>query len=237
MMNLIFAYIVSILVSYLLGCIPSAYLVGRKFKGVDIRTTGSQNMGAMNTFYVIGFWPGMLVLAMDIGKGMLAIFLTYLTGLVFKIAGNMFVPMEMVAGIVVIAGHNFPVFLKFKGGKGGATAIGVLAIIIPWAIPVYIASFLLLLLITRWATFSYGVTSVVVYPLVAWYSNSNLQLNLFNYVLTFSESEYRLALTIYAAFIALVPILMYIPRIKQILNKSGGNVKRAIFRKNLQDRM
>ncbi len=237
MINIVLAFIVSIVVTYLLGCIPSAYLIGRKFKGIDIRTTGSQNMGAMNTFYMIGFWPGMLVLAMDIGKGMLAIFLAYLTGMLFNIPGNTYVPMEMVAGITVIAGHNFPVFLKFKGGKGGATAIGVLAFIIPWAIPVYIASFLLLLLITRWATFSYGITSVVIYPLVAWYSNSNLQLNLFNYVITFTESEYRLALAIYAAVIAIVPILMYIPRIKQIYHKAGGNFIRGIFRKNLKDRL
>lgn len=237
MINTVIAYILSIIIGYLWGCIPSAYLVGRKFKGVDIRTIGSHNMGAMNTFYVIGFWPGMLVLAMDIGKGMLAVVCSYLIGLVLNIPGNMFVPMEMVAGIAVIAGHNFPVFLRFKGGKGGATAIGVLAIIIPWAIPVYIASFLLLLLITRWATFSYGITSIVVYPLMAWYSNSDLQLNLFNFVIKFTESEYRLALTIYAVFIALVPILMYIPRIKEILNKSGGNIKRAIFRKNLKDRL
>jgi glycerol-3-phosphate acyltransferase PlsY len=62
-------------------------------------------------------------------------------------------------------------------------------------------------------------------------------LNLFNLVLTFTESEYRLALTIYAAFIALVPILMYIPRIKEIWNKAGGNLIRGIFRKNLKDRL
>lgn len=237
MINVVLAYIVSIIVRYLLGCIPSAYLVGLKFKGIDIRTTGSKNMGAMNTFYMIGFWPGMLVLAMDISKGALAVFCSYLAGVLFNIPGNAYVPMEMVSGIIVIAGHNFPVFLKFKCGKGGATSIGVLAFIIPWAIPVYLASFLLLLLITRWATFSYGITSVVVYPLVAWYSNSNLQLNLFNLVLTFTESEYRLALTIYAAFIALVPILMYIPRIKEIWNKAGGNLIRGIFRKNLKDRL
>jgi glycerol-3-phosphate acyltransferase PlsY len=194
-------------------------------------------MGAMNTFYMIGFWPGMLVLLLDIGKGALAVFCSYLFAVLFNVPGNIYVPIEMVSGIMVIAGHNFPVFLKFKGGKGGATAIGVLAFIVPWAIPVYLLSFLLLLVITRWATFSYGITSVIVYPLMAWFSNSDLQLNLLGWVIKFTESEYRLALTIYAAFIALVPILMYIPRIKEIWSKAGGNLIRGIFRKNLKDRL
>ncbi|RPJ63552.1 MAG: hypothetical protein EHM12_02015 [Dehalococcoidia bacterium] len=233
-MNTIFAFIVTIVVSYLIGSIPSAYLIGRGFKGVDIRQVGSHNMGAMNTFYVIGFWPGMLVLLCDIGKGMIALLLAFLTGVyLFSIPAYLVIPLEMVAGVIVIAGHNFPVFLKFKGGKGGATAIGVLAFIVPWInwtnigsanipIPagplVYLASFLLLLAITRWATFAYGI-SFIAFPLIAWFGMHDQ------------------GLLIYSICIALVPILMYIPRIKEILGKSGGNVKTAIFRKNIKDRM
>jgi acyl phosphate:glycerol-3-phosphate acyltransferase len=234
MINTIFAFIVSIVASYLIGSIPSAYLIGRGFKGVDIRQVGSHNMGAMNTFYVIGFWPGMLVLLCDIGKGMIALLLAFLIGVyLFSIPAYLVIPLEMVAGVIVIAGHNFPVFLKFKGGKGGATAIGVLAFIVPWInwtnigsanipIPagplVYLASFLLLLAITRWATFAYGI-SFIAFPLVAWFGMHDQ------------------GLMIYSICIALVPILMYIPRIKEILGKSGGNVKTAIFRKNIKDRM
>ena len=234
MINIIFAFTVAIIVSYFVGAIPTAYLVGRAIKGVDIRQIGSQNMGAMNTFYTVGFWPGMLVLVCDIGKGMLALLLAYLTAvLLFIVPSNLVVPVEMTAGVAVIAGHNFPVFLKFKGGKGGAAAIGVLAFLLAWVnwvdlfgikIPIpyglliYLGSFLLLMLITRWPTFSYGI-SFIAFPLLAWF-------------------VYRdPGLTIYTICIALVPILMYIPRIKQILGKSGGNVKRAIFRKNLKDRM
>jgi len=234
MINTVFAFIVTIVVSYLIGSIPSAYLIGRGFKGVDIRQVGSHNMGAMNTFYVIGFWPGMLVLLCDIGKGMIALLLAFLTAVyLFSIPAYLVIPLEMVAGVIVIAGHNFPVFLKFKGGKGGATAIGVLAFIVPWInwtnigsanipIPagplVYLASFLLLLAITRWATFAYGI-SFIAFPLIAWFGMHDQ------------------GLLIYSICIALVPILMYIPRIKEILGKSGGNVKTAIFRKNIKDRM
>lgn len=234
MINVILAFTLSVIASYLVGSIPSAYLVGRSFKGVDIRQVGSRNMGAMNTFYTIGFWPGMLVLACDIGKGMLALFITFLMAVhLFVISAALIIPTEMVSGVAVIAGHNFPPFLKFKGGKGGATAIGVLAFIIPWinqvtlgdgSIPVplgiliYLGSFLLILAVTRWATFAYGI-SFLAFPLVAWFGMHDL------------------GLTIYSICIALVPILMYIPRIKQILGKSGGSFKRAIFRKNLKDRM
>ena len=90
MINIILAFVVSIVISYLIGSIPTAYLVGRGFKGVDIRQIGSHNMGAMNTFYTIGFWPGMLVLASDVGKGMIALLLTFLTAsYIFPIPSNL----------------------------------------------------------------------------------------------------------------------------------------------------
>jgi acyl phosphate:glycerol-3-phosphate acyltransferase len=234
MINNILAFTLTIIVSYLLGCIPSAYLIGRAIKGVDIRQVGSKNMGAMNTFYAVGFWPGMAVLASDVGKGMLALLLSYWIAMyVFPVPADLVVPVEMVAGIFVIAGHNFPVFLKFKGGKGGAAAIGVLAFILAWVIwfdvgpfkvpvlmgwVIYLGSFLVLMLITHWPTFAYGI-SFIAFPLIAWFAYHDVPL------------------TIYATFIALVPILMYIPRIKQILGKSDGSFKRAIFRKNLKDRL
>jgi len=233
MINIVLAYVISAIESYLLGCIPSAYLVGKSFKGVDIRQVGSHNMGAMNTFYAIGFWPGMLVLATDICKAMLALTLSYLITMWLQVPSNVVVPVEMVAGIAVIAGHNFPVFLKFKGGKGGATAIGVLAFLLAWVnwvdigsvkfpIPlgdlIYLGSFLILLAITRWPTVSYAV-SYIAFWLIAWFVYKDT------------------VLFIYTIFVSAVPILMYIPRIKEIWNKSGGNAKRAIFRSNLKDRL
>jgi acyl phosphate:glycerol-3-phosphate acyltransferase len=234
MINIILAFVVSIVISYLIGSIPTAYLVGRGFKGVDIRQIGSHNMGAMNTFYTIGFWPGMLVLACDVGKGMIALLLAFLlASYVIPMPAYLIIPIEMVSGVAVIAGHVFPLFLKFRGGKGGATAIGVLAFIVPWinwvtigtaTIPIpagdliYLGSFLLLLAVTRWATAAYGV-SFIVFPLVAWFGMHDQ------------------GLTIYSACIGMTPILMYIPRIKEIFGKSEGNIKRAIFRKNIKDRM
>lgn len=234
MINIMLAFILTAIVSYLLGSVPSAFLIGRAFKGIDIRQVGSKNMGAMNTIYAIGFWPGLLVLALDIGKGILALYTGYLISMyIFPVPVDMVVPVEMAAGIAVIAGHNFPVFLKFKGGKGGATAIGVLVFILAWIIwidtgtikfplwmgaIIYLASFLLIMLITRWPTLAYGV-SFFAFPFIAGFAYHDL------------------ALVIYSICIVLIPFLMYIPRIKQILGKSQGSFKRAIFRKNLKDRL
>jgi acyl phosphate:glycerol-3-phosphate acyltransferase len=234
MFTIVLAFFVAMVLSYLIGSIPTAYIVGRGFKGIDIRQTGSKNMGAMNTFYSVGFWPGMLVLGSDIVKGMVALLIAYLIGMyLFAIPSYLIIPLEMAAGVTVIAGHNFTMFLKFKGGKGGATAIGVLVFIVPWVMVVtfgafglpvplgaliYLGSFLLLLLLTRWATFAYGI-SFIAFPLIAWYGMHDM------------------GLMIYSICILLVPILMYVPRIKQIFSRTGGSVKRAIFRKNLQDRM
>ncbi len=235
MMNLVLAFIATVIVCYLVGSIPTAYLVCRAFKqGADIRQMGSHNMGAMNVFYVVGFWQGMLVLATDIAKGMLALYFSYLIAMyLFPVASNWVIPVEMVAGVAVIAGHNFPVFLNFRGGKGGATAIGVLAFLLAWVnwlkvgsvelpLPygwgIYLGSFLLLMAITRWPTFAYGI-SFIAFPLIAWFAYHDT------------------GLTIYSTCIALVPILMYIPRIKQIWGAKGGNIKQAVFRKNLKDRV
>ncbi len=76
MITFILLSIAAVILSYLLGSIPSAYLAGRMSKKIDIREVGSKNMGAMNVFYSIGIWAGLAVLTVDIGKGTLAVFLT-----------------------------------------------------------------------------------------------------------------------------------------------------------------
>ena len=207
-MNNILAIILALLGAYLVGSIPLAYLMGRWIRHVDIRQVGSKNMGTMNTFYEVGFWPGMLVMAVDIGKGATAV----------AIARALDVPqiVEFLAGMVAVMGHVLPVWLRFKGGKGGATCIGVLAFLMPWGIPVYMAAFGLFLLITRFPTFSYSV-AFIVWPFVGW--------------LVYHST----AFVIYPAVLLLIPGLQYLVRVKQIGQKSTG-LRDAIFRKSLKDR-
>ena len=199
----------AIICAYLIGSFPSAYIVARLRKGIDIREVGSRNMGAMNVFYKIGFWSGLLVLAMDIGKGAGAVALARWLG----------VPMiaQFFAGAAVVVGHGFPVFLKFRGGKGGATVIGILAFLMPWGIPFYLAIFGLGLLLTHYATLSYSV-AFLCFPFVAWLKYHSLELVAFS------------------IGVLLLIVIRYIPRIKE-MRTAAGSWRRVFLRKNLKDRL
>jgi glycerol-3-phosphate acyltransferase PlsY len=123
---------------------------------------------------------------------------------------------ELLAGMVAVAGHVLPVWLKFKGGKGGATCIGVLAFLMPWGIPIYVAAFGLLLLITRFPTLSYSV-AFVTFGFVAW---------------LIYDSMLFLG---YTVVLLLIPGLQYIMRVRQIGERSTS-FRDAVFRKSIKDR-
>lgn len=129
-----------LLLSYLLGSIPTAYLFGRG-RGIDLRQHGSGNLGATNAFRVLGKRTGTIVLCLDILKGALAVLLAinlfYETGA--GISPSLY---ACLAAVCVVGGHNWTVFLRFKGGKGIATSLGVLI-----AFSVLIEKFGLLVLI------------------------------------------------------------------------------------------
>ena len=155
--------------SYLIGSIPTAYLAARILSGQDIRDLGDHNAGAANVFRNVGHRAGMAVGAIDIAKGSLAVLLT-------KLALDS-VAAEMVSGVLVVAGHNWPVFLRLRGGRGAATAVGVLIAALPLlTIPVGIVS-LVILWFTKKATLSLASCLIVV-PFLVWWpplDYSNLQ--------------------------------------------------------------
>src|SRR4030042_3292048 len=115
-MNEVVSSIIAIVCAYLLGSLPFAYIITRKIKGEDIREVGTRNMGAMNTIYRVGFGWGLLVLLLDMAKGALAILVARRLDTPEKI--------QLAAAGASVIGHMFPVFLKFRGGKGGATVVG-----------------------------------------------------------------------------------------------------------------
>ena len=209
MINDILFIAIALICAYLIGSFPSAYIAGRLGKGIDIRQVGTRNMGAMNVFYQIGFIAGLLVLAVDIGKGAAAVALAHWLG----------VPMiaELLAGAVVVIGHSFPVWLKFRGGRGGATCIGVLIFLMPWGIPFYLVIFGVGLLLTRYPTLSYSV-AFLCFPFIAW--------------LIYHSG----ALVAFSIGILLLPVIKYIPRIKE-MRATGGNWRRVFLRRNLKDRL
>jgi glycerol-3-phosphate acyltransferase PlsY len=201
--------VIALLVAYLIGSFPTAYIVARLKKGTDIRAVGSRNLGAMNVFYSVGFWWGMLVLMIDIGKGALGV------GVAHFLKDEMWV--QMLAGVAVVLGHGFPVFLKFRGGRGGASCIGILVYLMPWGTPIYGGLFGLLLLITRFPTLSYSAAFVC-----------------FPFIGAFIYHSWELV--VYSVGIVIVPLLKYITRIIE-MRRIGGSWRHVVYRKNLKDRL
>jgi len=159
MISLIFI----IVFSYLLGSIPFGIIVSRLWRGIDIREHGSKNPGATNVYRVIGPVPALIVLVLDIGKGLVA------TLLLSRISmGQPFlnpVSLMILAGIAVILGHVFPVFVGFKGGKGVATGLGVLISLAPVETVIALLLFLIIVGITRYV--SLGSLSSATFILLA----------------------------------------------------------------------
>ena len=234
----------AVIVSYVLGSIPSAHIVGRAFKGIDIRKTGSGNMGAMNVIYEVGLLPGLIVGVSDVAKGALAIHLGTLLCQLSNPPALALIVVQMVCGLAAIAGHNYPVFLRFhRGGRGTATASGVLAYMIPMGILFFIVLLLIMLAITRYLTVSYAV-AFLAFPIAVWVQwvtpvDTWLQTTLPGLAWMHSRvvdpMQYTM-LIIYPVVLILIQVLMYIPRIKQILSKSGGSFKKAALQRNVKDR-
>ena len=118
----------------LIGSIPSAYIAG-KIKGVDISKKGNKKVGASNTFFYLGKILGIIVLIIDMGKGYLTVWLATILS-----NSHPFVP--MLAAVAVIAGHNWMLFIGFKGGKGTAALLGALIYLAPLSIPVLFIVFI-----------------------------------------------------------------------------------------------
>lgn len=118
---MLLTWVLPILLSYFIGSISFSYLVARYLKGIDIRNHGSGNAGATNTLRVLGKAPGAAVFFLDALKGMAAVGVgAWLNGTEEGL---------LVCGIAAIVGHNWPVFLRFRGGKGVATTVGVTALL------------------------------------------------------------------------------------------------------------
>lgn len=123
------------IIAYLIGSISFSYIFVKKIKKVDIRKHGSGNAGATNTLRILGKGPAILVLLLDAVKGIVAVLLGFLMELLFLSSGLSFFDQysgwtPAICGLLAILGHNYPVYYQFKGGKGVATTIGVIATLV-----------------------------------------------------------------------------------------------------------
>lgn len=172
-----------VLFSYLLGSVPTGYIFGKVLKNVDIREHGSGNVGATNVFRAIGKIPGIIVLVIDFLKGFLAIaVLPILLGKVFPGLKESGANTLVFAGMAVIAGHIWTIFLQFKGGKGVATTAGVLAGLAPVLLFSCLCVFVLVFSIWRVVSLA-SVCAAVMLPIFAVIFNEELFFILFCSVL------------------------------------------------------
>lgn len=157
--------VIALVIGYLLGSIPSAYIAARLVKGKDIRRIGGGNVGGLNVFREVGAISALTVGIVDIGKGAAAVAIAYwLLGV-----PQLFV---LLAGIAAVVGHNWMVWLKFSGGKGMGATIGVLAIVMPlygyWhGLIIFFGIILIPFIITRNVALSMGI-GLLLLPLIAW---------------------------------------------------------------------
>ncbi len=147
-------YIVTAITAYLMGSIPTGFLVG-KMRGLDIRTVGSGNIGATNVFRALGKPAGLLVLVFDAFKGWAAVALAsraVCVGLMPKAGPQVAEALQIIAAVCAVVGHNYTVWLRFKGGKGIATSAGVLLALVPLSLAIILTIWLIVFATTRYVS-------------------------------------------------------------------------------------
>ena len=158
-MTIILKILAMIIVSYLLGAIPTSLIIGKLTKKVDIREFGSGNVGASNAFRVLGVIPGIITLIIDIAKGLICA--TIIASFFHRGYPDQFYNLfQIIAGTSSIIGHNWTIFLDFKGGKGVATSTGVFLAISPIPILLCVVVWGICALITRYVSLSSIIAAV-----------------------------------------------------------------------------
>ncbi|BBU39588.1 glycerol-3-phosphate acyltransferase [Aeribacillus pallidus] len=194
-----FLLILVLILAYLIGSIPFGLIVGKIGYGIDIREHGSGNLGATNTFRVLGKKAGLFVTVADILKGTLAASLPVL------LSGDLHQAWTLIAGMVAAVGHMYPIFAGFRGGKAVATSGGVLLFYSPLLFLSMLAVFFLVLYVSKYVSLSSMVTAL--------------------YTLVYTIFTGDVALMIIVAILATFVFYRHRANIKRIINKTEPKVK------------
>lgn len=207
------AYIIVAIVAYLLGSISFSVIVSKKLAGFDVREKGSGNAGATNVLRSVGTKGAILTLLGDALKGVVAILFAILVGAIAKNSDKAL--LVQIAGILVVIGHTFPIFFEFKGGKGVATALGVL-LMTNWKIGLICLVFALVLMaLTRMVSMG-SVGAAILFPVLTLFIHSNY---------TVSEGS---SYFIYSIILAAIVAFNHRSNIQRILN---GTENKLSFKK------
>ncbi len=201
---------IAIILSYLLGSIPTSYIIGKLLKGIDLREHGSGNVGATNTFRVLGPVPGIIVLLVDILKGLIAVlFISRL------MSGNSlsYEWVKVFCGIAAISGHDWTIFLKFRGGRGVATSIGVFFALVPQAIGIALGAGLVVIALSRYVSLG-SISGAILFPILVY--------------LFYLFKEEPLPYLFFSLLASFLVIIKHIPNIKRLIK---GKENRLSFRR------
>ncbi len=177
--------IILIIVSYLIGSIPSAYLVGKIFRKIDLRKHGSGNLGSTNAFRIMGVKLGIIVQIMDVAKGLIVVLLVspfFFNNLPFA-NHTPFADMtiiKIIAGISAVVGHTFSIFVSFKGGKGINTALGMLISIAPIDVTISVGFFILIVLASGYISLG-SIIATLVFPTTMFIRENIFNVEIYGY--------------------------------------------------------
>ncbi|MGM0502534.1 MAG: glycerol-3-phosphate 1-O-acyltransferase PlsY [Bacillota bacterium] len=188
------------LTAYLLGSIPFGLIVGKIVTGEDIRDQGSGNTGATNAYRLMGFKFGLLVALLDIGKGVVAVKIAQM------VLGNSSELMILLAGVMAIVGHNLSIFLKFDGGRGVATSVGVLGSLAVVEVLIVGGIWFTIVLVTRYVSLG-SIIGAVLLPLLMFVFNKPL------------------IIIGFGVLISVFVIYSHKPNIKRLLNGNENKIK------------
>ncbi len=208
-----------IVLAYLIGSVSNAIWISRYFFHKDIRDYGSGNAGATNTFRVLGAKVGVVVLALDMLKGVIAVKLAYLLPFyTMPVHGTQLINLQIGLGLAAVVGHIFPIWYDFRGGKGIATLFGMVLAIQPLIALCCVGVFVLILFLTRYVSLS-SILAGIAFPLLL--------------IFIFREQEvfYR----IFAIVTALLVVLTHQKNIGRLLNGTENKMKRGSHRHKKYD--
>ena len=163
----------SVIIGYLFGSIPTAVWIGRIYYNLDVREHGSKNAGATNTFRVLGKKPGIIVLLIDVLKGIIASIFPILFMDLHEMSYAFLISLRLVSSIFSMIGHVLPIFAGFKGGKGVATSLGVLIGLQPFAALLCFSVFLIVFVSFKFVSFG-AIMSAVTYPFIVYSVDPNV---------------------------------------------------------------
>jgi len=182
--------------SYLLGSVPIGFIAGSYLRGIDIRQHGSGNIGTTNVFRILGAGPGLFVFAGDLAKGIIPVLLGK------EISGS---SLALLAGLAAIVGHNWSIFLRFKGGRGVATGAGVILALSPVVILIAFSLWAVTVLLSRYVSLGSILATISVPLLMFWFHQPRPYI-------------------VFGSILAILIVYRHRPNIKRLLNGTEAKI-------------